>query len=142
MRWSSWRRSTSSKLALIPESGLVLLALDLLVELPLAAPESLGDLVQGAAPLRRVLLDLALGGRECCLGGFAPARAHTGQCRPLLLMARIEAPVVRFDPVLGFGHQLALALSQLLDLHPDAVLELLQVAGEQRRARPRAGGHG
>ena len=53
-------------------------------------------------------------------------------------MARIEAPVIRFDPVLGFGHQLALALSQLLDLHPDAVLELLQVAGERSDALVRA----
>ena len=47
-----------------PLSGLVLLALDLLVQLPLAAAKSLGHLVQGAAPLRLVLLDLALGGRE------------------------------------------------------------------------------
>ncbi len=86
--------------------------------------------MQRPAPLGGVLLDLGLGGGERGLGRFGQLRAHAGERGALLLVCRVDAAMVRFDPLLHLGDQLRLAFSEPLDLGAQALLELLQVAGE------------
>src|SRR5712691_5444176 len=50
--------------------GLRLLPLDLLAQLPLTPPKSLGDLVQRPSPLGRMTLQLALGRLDGCARGL------------------------------------------------------------------------
>ena len=67
-----------------------LLVVDLILKLPLAPAEPLGDLVQGAPALGAVGLELGREGGRHILGGAVEVLAHLGDPVPVLLERALE----------------------------------------------------
>src|SRR5918995_658579 len=104
-----------------------LLALDLLGELLLAAPQPVADLVQCATPLDGLRLELRLGRLRDLLDRAGELLAQPGDERALLVALGRDSLRVGADPGLRLLHQLALSVADARDLRGDSVLDPLEI---------------
>ena len=113
---------------------LVALALDDLLQIPLAMPHPVGELLQRAPPLAGVLLELRRGGLQDVVREPDLLFAKPGDARALLVDLRVLCLGLLADPRLDVGDQLPLLRLELLDLDGQPFLELLDVGGPLREA--------
>ena len=127
---SVWRRSNSIERQLEPRPRVGLGLLDALGDRGLPRPQALRDLLDRAASLDRLRLELverlAHGRRGCPL----ELLAQPDHGPPLLVARRAELGRVPVDPRLDLGDRLLLPLRQVGELRLDVTLRSLEVVGD------------
>ena len=132
-----------------PRPGVGLGLLDPLGDRRLARPQPLGDLLDRAAPLDRVRLELVEGLGDGGRRGAFELLAKPDHGLALLVARRAELGRLAVDPGLDVGDRLLLALGQAGELGLEVALRPLEVVGDPlqplvepslhlRRACPRA----
>jgi hypothetical protein len=109
------------------------LAFDLLLELAVASPQPLGQLVQRRPPLGRVLLEVERCRLRHLLGALREVLAELPDQHAVLLEARVVPLGLRLDPCRDLRRELLLALREPRDLGGEALLELREVASPLRQ---------
>ena len=112
--WMRWIASASS-------------AAIALAQLALALAQPLGHLVQRAAPVALVRLELLLRRLRELARGARELRLERGQPLALCLAGGVEPLRVELEPRLGLCHQLPLALAERRELRGEAALRPLEV---------------
>jgi hypothetical protein len=122
------------KRALDALDGLRLLPLDLFVQIALAAAESVAHLVQGAAPLGRVALELRARAGDGLLGRPLELGAEPPESGVVLLARGGESLRVGRYPCVGLADQLLLALLERVQLGDEPLLDAVEILAPRSQA--------